>query len=175
MTDKKIRVGVDLDGVIVGKPFFIPKNFLEWLVRSHTNSKKKYRFPKLKAEIWIRKKSHHWLLRPAMRGNIERIKKIGREKKLELFIISGRYNFLKKKTQIWLKKHHLEKTFQQVFINQKNKQPHFFKEEMIKRLKLDHFFDDDPIVIDYLKKRAKRTRSHLVKGDNDPIFEIIKA
>ena len=49
---KKIRVGFDLDGVIVDSPFLVSKGMIEKLVK--TNSGVEYRFPKSKAEQLIR-------------------------------------------------------------------------------------------------------------------------
>ena len=85
---KKIRIGFDMDGVIVGKPFFVPKNLLEWLVRSHSHSKTNYRFPNFKTEAWLRRKSHHWFLRPPMKKNLQVIKNISEKKNIKIYIIS---------------------------------------------------------------------------------------
>jgi len=174
MEKKKIKIGVDLDGVIIGKPFFVPKDLMEWLVRSHNNSKTKYRFPKLKAEIYLRKKSHHWLLRPPIRKNLEAIKKLAKKKNIEIYVISGRYGFLKEKTQFWLKKHQIKNLFKAIFINLENEQPHLFKEKILKKLNLDYFFDDDPIIIKHLKIQAKNTKLYLVEKSDEKIFENIK-
>lgn len=174
MEKKKIKIGVDLDGVIIGKPFFVPKDLMEWLVRSHNNSKTKYRFPKLKAEIYLRKKSHHWLLRPPIRKNLEAIKELAKKKNIEIYIISGRYGFLKEKTQFWLKKHRAKNSFKRTFINLRNEQPHLFKERILKKLNLDYFFDDDPIIIKHLKTQVKNTKLYLVKKSDEKAFAAIK-
>ncbi len=163
---RKIKIGIDLDGVIIGKPFFMPKRLLEWLYCSHGNRQKKYRFPELKVEIWLRKLSHHPLLRPPLGKNLEAIKKLAKKKNVEIYIISGRYSFLKKRTQVWLEKNEINQLFQKIIINQQNQQPHIFKKEMVQKLKLDYFFDDDPIIINYLKEKIKGTKLFLVKNEN---------
>lgn len=162
METLETRIGFDLDGVIVGKPFFIPKKFLEWLVRFHKNGTKKYRFPKSKLEIFIRKLSHHWFLRPLLRKNFKVIKKFSEKEGVKLYIVSGRYSFLKDRTDSLIKKHSLDKIFAEIFTNCNNEQPHLFKEKMVKKLNLDFLFDDDPIIIDYLKKIIKDKKFYLV-------------
>lgn len=154
-----------MDGVIVGKPFFVPKRLLEWLVRGHSNSQKKYRFPNLKAEIWLRKTSHHWLFRPPLKKNLAIIKKLSRKKDFELYIVSSRYSFLKKRTEQWFKKHKIEKIIKEAYLNFKDEQPHLFKEKIVKNLSLDYFFDDDPIVINHLQKTIEKTKFHLIEKD----------
>jgi hypothetical protein len=70
MGKEKIKIGFDLDGVIIGKPPFMPKYLMERLVRKKGYGLV-YRFPKSKIEKYIRWLSHFPLLRPP-------IKKIGR-------------------------------------------------------------------------------------------------
>lgn len=174
MIKKKIKIGFDLDGVIVGKPFFIPRKLLEWLVRSHNNQQKKYRFPKLKVEIWLRKTSHHWLLRPPLKRNLEKIRELSQLNNLDLYSVSGRYGFLQNRTRKWIQKNKLKKLFKGIYINDKNQQPHLFKEKMIEKLGLDYFFDDDPIIINHLKKTTPRTKFYLIKKDGDPKLKDLK-
>ena len=42
MVKKNIRIGFDLDGVIIGKPPFIPNYIMEKLVRNPTGKKLGY-------------------------------------------------------------------------------------------------------------------------------------
>ena len=161
MKKGKVKIGIDLDGVIVDKPFFIPKKLIEWLFRAHHNHGKKYRIPKWPLEILIRKKSHHWLLRPPIRKNLETLKKVINQNLAAVYIISGRYRFLSNETKVWFKKNKLEDLLKSAYINKKNLQPHLFKEKMTKKLKLDYFFDDDPIVINHLKAKIKGLNCYL--------------
>lgn len=163
MKKKKIKIGVDLDGVIIDKPFFIPKKTIEWLFQAHHNHGRKYRIPNKHLEILIRKLSHHWLLRPPIDKNFIALKKIIEKESLHVYIVSGRYSFLEKETERWFKKNGLATLLQKTHINKKNLQPHLFKEKMIKKLGITHFFDDDPIVIDHLKNKFKGLKCFLVK------------
>ncbi|MFH1560958.1 MAG: hypothetical protein ABID04_00020 [Patescibacteria group bacterium] len=163
----RVKIAFDLDGVLVGKPFFVPKALLELLVRSPKQGAKKYRFPKSKIEILIRKLSHHWFFRPPLKNNLKVTKRLCQNPKIEAHIISGRYSFLINRTRSWAKKHQLDSLFKSININLDNQQPHLFKEKMLGQLAIDYFFDDDPITVDYLKKSQLKTKIYLVKKDDD--------
>lgn len=172
---KKLKIGFDLDGVIVGKPFFVPKSLLEWLYRAHDGNGKKYRVPTFLPEIYLRKTSHHWLIRPAMKKNLRKVKEIISNKAVDPYFVSGRFNFLDHRTQVWFKRNLKDFPFNKVFINTKNEQPHLFKEKKIKELKLEEFFDDDPIAVNYLKKNLKNTKIHLVNNENFNFTDLLSS
>lgn len=172
---QKNKIAFDLDGVIINKPPFVPKKLIEYLYRSHTNHKKKYRYPKLKAEILLRKLSHHWLFRPPIKNNLSQIKKIFKNNKYDIYFISGRYSFLKNRTRQWFKQYFPEFDFKKVFINEKNLQPHVFKEKKLKELKIKHFFDDDEVIIKYLKKKTKTIIVSLINHENSDFSNLLSA
>jgi len=152
---KKVRIGFDLDGVIIDKPPFIPHSIMEKLVREHDHKKLSYRYPTSSFERKIRFWSHHPLLRPPIKKNIRLIKELYKSKNYKLFVVSSRYSFLEERTRQWFRFYKLRKFFEKVYINLEDAQPHLFKEEMIKRLKLDVFIDDDLPLLDYLRKQLK--------------------
>lgn len=172
MSKNKLKVGFDLDGVIVGKPFFVPKKLLEWLYRAHDSKGEKYRVPTFLPEIYLRKASHHWLMRSPLKLNLRKIKKLINNKNIDPYFISGRFNFLNHRTIVWFKRHLPEFPFDKVFINIKNEQPHLFKEKIIKKLGLDYYFDDDKLTYDYLKNNVDNTKFYLVKGNNEENFNL---
>jgi len=153
-----IRIGLDLDGVIVDKPPGIPKGAIEWLVRSHTGKGLAYRFPTSRIERTIRWLSHAPLLRPPIKENLDALKKIIRHKGTKLYLISGRYAFLKDRTEKWLKCHQLSSCFERVMLNLENTQPHIFKEEKIRELDIQVFVDDDAPLVEYLSKKFPERR-----------------
>jgi hypothetical protein len=155
MSKKKIKVGFDLDGVIIGKPFFIPQFLMERLVRSKKDHELIYRYPKTKFEQWIRVVSHYPVFRPPIRENIELIKELSGSNKYKLYVVSSRYGFLDKRTKEWFKFYKLGRFFKSIYINTKNEQPHIFKERMISKLHLNTFIDDDKPLLNYLKKTIK--------------------
>ncbi len=172
MAKKKLKVGFDLDGVIVDKPFFMPKPVIEWLYRAHNGNHKKYRVPTCQPEILIRKLSHHWVFRLPLKKNLSLVKKIAQQPNIEAYIISGRFGFLNNRTKQWFKIHKINGLFQGIYINDQNDQPHLFKEKMIKKLKLDYYFDDDDLTYDYLQKEINSTKFCLVKGNNEENFNL---
>jgi hypothetical protein len=175
MVKKKLKVGFDLDGVVIDKPFFVPKSIIEYLYRAHNGNCKKYRVPTWKPEIIFRKLSHHWALRLPLIKNLLLVKKIAQKPNIDAYIISGRYGFLKNRTKQWFKIHKLNGTFKGVFINEKNEQPHFFKEKKIKELQLDYFFDDDPICVNHLKKKFQKCEIFLLQKQSiKSCFQTIK-
>jgi hypothetical protein len=155
MVQKKIKIGFDLDGVIIGKPFFVPQYLMEALVRSKKNDILEYRYPSSKFERLVRYLSHHPILRPPIRENITLIRELSKSKKYQLYAISSRYCFLEERTKQWFRFYKLRKFFKEIYINIENEQPHLYKERMIKKLKLNALIDDDKPLLEYLKKRVK--------------------
>jgi uncharacterized HAD superfamily protein len=156
MASKKIlKIGFDLDGVIIDKPPIIPKFIIEGLVRGKRNKGISYRYPKYKIERWVRWLSHHPLLRPPIKENLIRIEELYKADRFKLYIVSSRYSFLEQRTEEWFNYYKLKKLFKEIHINKSDLQPHEFKEKMIKKLKLNVFIDDDLPLLEYLKKKLK--------------------
>lgn len=160
-----MRIAIDLDGVIVDKPPLIPKKLIEWLFRGGRKNGLHYRFPTTRLEQLIRKLSHFYLLRPAIDKNINFLKKNSGKEIGELFIVSARYSFLEQETKIWLRKRGIGNLFSQVYLNLKDEQPHFFKEKILKKLKVDIFIDDDHLLADYLIGRLGNTRIYCLSSN----------
>jgi len=155
MNNKKmIKIGFDMDGVLVNKPPLIPKKWLEYLFQGRRENGLHYRYPKTELEIWLRKFSHFYLFRPPIKKNIE-IAKEFKKQGYKLYLISSRYSFLKKETMAWLKRRKLDNVFEEIFINLNNEQPHIFKEKIIRQLDLDYYFDDDRNTVDFLQLKFK--------------------
>jgi len=152
---EKIRIGFDLDGVIIGKPPFVPEFLMELLVRSHNNINISYRYPTNQFERFIRWLSHHPVFRPPINKNIKLIHQLYKSNSYELYVVSSRYSFLDKRTDQWFMFYKLNGLFKDIHINLKDEQPHVYKEKMIKKLKLNVFIDDDLLLLNYLKGRLK--------------------
>ncbi len=178
--NKEIKIAFDLDGVIIDKPPLIPKKLLERLFRGKNKNGLHYRFPHSKLEQRIRKISHFYLLRPPIRQNIKFIRGLAKNKKYELYIISGRYSFLEKETDIWLEKRKIRNLFKKIFINYKNDQPHLFKEKIINEIRPDIFIDDDGLLSDYLAEKVRPriycfSRFPCIKAQNISVLsEIVR-
>lgn len=148
-----MRIGFDLDRIFINYPPFIPSKFIDWVYRNH-NHHLSYRVPTSKLEIAIRKLSHWAIFRPAMRENIRFVQELSRNKKYDLFLISGRYSFLYDQSQKLLKQYGLIDPFKKIYLNKNNEQAHLFKEKIIKREKIQLFVDDDADLINYLAEHC---------------------
>ncbi len=157
-----MRIGFDFDKVFVDYPPFIPSSIIDRLYKKK-NHKLVYRFPS-EFEQKIRILSHHWMLRSPIKKNIEVLSEITKINELDIFLISGRFGFLKNKTEIWLKRHKLKKFFKKMYFNFENEQPHLLKDKMIRKLKLTKFVDDDLDLLLYLSKRNPRIDFFWLKG-----------
>lgn len=154
---EKIKIAFDLDGVIIDKPPLISKKLLERLFMGVKRHKLHYRFPHSRLEQKIRKLSHFYLFRPPMTENLKFIKNLLKGDKYEIYVVSGRYSFLKDETKSWFEKRGIDNLFKEVFLNSENEQPHLFKEKKLIEIKADIFVDDDWMLADYLadKKIAR--------------------
>lgn len=170
MATKKIRIGFDLDGVIIGKPFFVPDKLMEILVRDKKKRGLSYRFPESNLEIAIRVFSHIPVFRPPIKKNIRLIKELYKSKNYEIYVVSSRYSFLHGRTKQWFHYYKLHKFFKEIHINMENEQPHIFKAEKIKKLKLNVFIDDDKPLLEYLKKHLENGTELLYVSDHN--FQI---
>lgn len=146
---KNIKIGFDLDGVIIDKPLLVPKNWIEWLYRSHEGKKLKYRCPG-RIEKLIRIISHHPLLRLPIKKNLKVINKIVASNKYELFVVSGRFSFLEKRTKQWFATYNIGIDFSKICLNKGDEQPHEFKKRILRELDLDFFVEDCLDIVKYL-------------------------
>jgi uncharacterized HAD superfamily protein len=171
---RKIKIGIDLDGVIIGKPPFVPKPVLEYLYRGKTKNGLSYRYPSTTFEKWIRWLSHHPLLRPPIQKNLDLIRKISKKKNVELYAISSRYSFLNGRTKQWFNWYGVDGSFVKTCLNLKDLQPHVFKEKELKKHKVEIYFEDDLFLINYLKRRLKSVEFHHVSSENNELGDYFE-
>src|SRR5690606_10478191 len=72
------------------------------------------------------------------------------------FLVSGRFSFLEDKTEKLLTRYTLKKYFEGIYFNFGNKQPHKFKEAVLKSEKVSIFIDDDIELLEYLAKKLTK-------------------
>lgn len=154
MKKQPLRIGFDLDGVLLYNPARIIRPFIS-LAKKILFKKKELRFyyPKSKLEkiIWAIFHKSSIFIAPGL----EDIKKLAKTGQLELYIITARYSFLKKDFEKWLKKINADKSFKGYFYNKQDEQPHLFKEKMIKKLNLDVFVEDNWDIVQHLSEKLK--------------------
>jgi len=115
-----------------------------------------YRIPSYPEQVF-RKATHLPFLRPAIKENLAFLKNISK-KENKLYLISSRFKFLEETTQKLIKKYELDKIFDTLYFNYENKQPHIFKNDIIKNLNLDLYVDDDLSLISYVAKHNPQTK-----------------
>jgi hypothetical protein len=158
MKNKVLKVGFDLDGVLLYNParifrpiiYFIKK----YILKRKTNQ---FYYPKNKLEQLIWLFLHKSSLFPAK--GIDEIKQLIKQKKIKAYVISARYESLKEDFLFWKKKIDPENLFSSWYYNEKNDQPHLYKEKMIKKLNLDIFVDDNWDIAKYLKTQNSKLKT----------------
>jgi hypothetical protein len=152
-----MKIGFDLDKVFVNTPPFVPLSIINRLYKQRDNGILLYRIPS-RPEQFFRKATHIPPLRPPIKGNIEYLRELAKDKNHQLYLISSRFKFLEPETEKLVKKFQLDKIFDKLYFNYDNKQPHEFKNEILQKLKLDIFVDDDFSLIRYVAKDNPKTK-----------------
>lgn len=152
-----MNIGFDLDKIFINFPPFIPDKIIELLYKEKSAGPLKYRIPG-KVEQIIRIFSHHPLFRPPISENIDYVKNLTSVNVHKYYLISSRFSFLKKRTSDLIKRFKLDKIFNAMYFNYSNSQPHQFKDDVIKRLNLDMYVDDDLPLLKYLIDKNPKTK-----------------
>ena len=152
-----MNIGFDLDKIFIDYPPLIPEALINRLYKQEYNGILLYRFPS-KPEQLIRVISHHPLLRPPIIENIQFVEHVAKNKKNNYYLISSRFSFLKYRTELIVKKYSLDKIFDAMIFNFNDKQPHLFKNQTIKDLKIDLYVDDDFPLLEYIAKNNQNTK-----------------
>lgn len=151
-----MNVGFDLDKVFVNFPSFIPTKIIEWRYKERSAGSLRYRIPS-KAEQIIRIFSHYPLFRLPITKNVEYVRKLALANKNKYYLISSRFSFLEERTAAIIKRYKFDKIFNALYFNYSNLQPHLFKDDVIKKLKLEMYVDDDLQLLEYLAKNNPKT------------------
>lgn len=156
-----MNIGFDLDNIFISTPPFVPKKIIDRLYKKRDNGVLLYRIPSIPEQLF-RRSTHIPLLRPAIKDNLEFLRRISK-KDNRLYLISSRFKFLEKRTAKLVKRYGLDKIFDEMYFNFENAQPHIFKNEIIKKLDLDLYIDDDLSLIKHVAKDNAKTRFFWLK------------
>ena len=152
-----MKIGFDLDKVFINTPPLVPNAVINKFYKKRDNGILLYRIPS-RPEQLFRKAIHMPILRQPMKDNLAFLKELSKDKKHQLYLISSRFNFLKSETTSLVKKYQLDNIFDKIYFNYDNKQPHEFKNEILQKLNLDIFVDDDLSLVKYVAKDNPRTK-----------------
>lgn len=152
-----MNIGFDLDKIFINFPPFVPTRIIDWFYKGKPNGPLKYRIPG-KAEQIIRIFSHHPLFRPPITENMNYVKSLALTNINKYYLISSRFSFLEKKTTDLIQRYKFDKIFNGMYFNYSNNQPHIFKNNVIKKLDLDMYIDDDLQLLEYLIDKNTKTK-----------------
>ena len=154
---KKLKIGFDLDGVILYNPIRFLRLFAKSIkfVKPILFKQKKapFYFPKSNLEKYIWKLLHKTSYR--LNDGFFELADLIRSKKIEAFIITGRYGLLETDFKKWLNIIDKQKVFKKNFVNKNNMQPNEFKRKIINELKLDYYVEDNWDIVEKLDHHTK--------------------
>ena len=160
--DKILKVGFDLDGVLLYNPlkvarpavaaakalFFKARRGIFYIPRSS-----------LQRLMWLVLHKSSLFIEPGYKD----IKKLIARGRIRAYVVSGRYSFVQGDLEDWLKRLEAGKYFAGIYVNSRDEQPTVFKERIIKKLDLDVFIEDNWDVVAYLNKSKVKSQKSKVK------------
>lgn len=157
---KPLRVGFDLDGVLLYNPVRIFRPIISWVKRDLLGRKQtKFFVPKKRWQqlifIWLHKTSL-WVA-----PGLDEIKALADAGLIEPYLITARFSFLQEDLGFWLKKIKAETIFKGIQYNERDEQPLIFKARQIQELKLDVFVEDNWDIV---------TKLNMMVGNSNPKF-----
>ena len=154
---KIMNIGFDLDKVFIDYPFFIPDFLIDKLYKKKKGAKLIYRIPN-KAEQLLRLIIHQPIFRQPIKENLNFMKKLAIKNTHHHYLISGRFGFLRNKTNQLVRKYGFNKLFKNLYFNFENDQTHLFKNSVIQKLKIDRYVDDDLTLLKFLSKKNPKAK-----------------
>ena len=144
-----LRVGFDLDGVILYNPARIARPIVAVIKRFLLKKKKlKFYVPQSKWErlMW------HWFHKSSLfvASGFDEVRTLAKENVIEPYIITARYSFLKEDFEKWLNKMKTVEYIKKSIHNQFDDQPHLYKEKMVREHNLDVFIEDNLDIVKHL-------------------------
>lgn len=157
MKRKPIKVGFDLDGVLLYNPARVVRPLIALL------KKKKILIDRKELEFYIPRpgpQQYFWdLLHKSscfMAPGIDRISSMKDRGLISPYLITGRFGHLEKDFHKWKRKMNADELFEKCYMNSNNEQPHLFKERLIKELNLEIFVEDNWDIVKYLSQNKTR-------------------
>lgn len=169
---KKLKVGFDLDGVLLYNPARVARPILAFLNQGVLRKKKlEFYVPKgrLSRLLWYFIHKSSLFIAPGY----EDLKELIKEGKIEAYLITSRYSSLKGDFDKWMRKLEAPKYFKAFMQNETDEQPHEFKKRMIEKLDLDAYVEDNWDIIALLSQKKKGKKNpHMLWVSN--IFDGTK-
>jgi glycosyltransferase involved in cell wall biosynthesis len=159
--NRPIRIGFDLDGVLLYNPIRIYRPAVAF-VKRHILKRKKTRFfvPTSPFQQWLFTQMHKtsFLIAPGF----ERIKRLTDAGIIEPYLVTARFAFLKTDLDYWLKKMDADSVFKACYYNAQNEQPHLFKARMIQELNLEMFVEDNWDIVERVNRIVRPSKPDFI-------------
>ena len=156
-----IRIGLDVDGVLLYNPARVVRPLVSGLKKLTSKSKKtKFYIPHSPAgqALWRAfHKSSLWIAPGFWR--LAEYETVG---KVEIYLITGRYSFLKDDLLFALDKYNVRQYVKKVIHNAHDEQPYLFKERVIRELRLDLYIEDNWDVVKHIAPAVPDTRIYWI-------------
>lgn len=151
-------VGFDFDGVIIYNPLHIARAPIAWFKRKFLRlNKTSFYKPKNKFQLFIWKLL--FLISIPATDGLKEIQKLKNEGKIYPILLTGRFDLSQKKLRKILKKIGFPNLFSEIITNDKNEQPHVFKERLIQEKKMQVYIEDNIDIVLHLNKTIPRYHS----------------
>lgn len=158
---RKIKIGLDFDGVVAYNPFRIVRSFVSFFKKEILGIKKlNFWYPKARWQqiLWI--VAHESSIFPAK--GMDLLENLIKKGEIEAHLITARYSFLDDHLSKWLKKYKLTHLFKSITLNKKDEQPHIFKERIIRSRRLDFFVEDNLDIVRHLDKNTGQAKIYWI-------------
>jgi hypothetical protein len=156
-----LKVGFDLDGVILYNPARVVRPIIhiykKYILKK---SSTKFRIPKSKWEKCILAFLHKSSIFIA--PGFEDIRRLVKEGKIEAYLITARFSFLKPDFDKWLSKMKAQEIFKAIHLNEQDEQPHLYKAKLVDKYNLDVFVDDNWDIVNPSPQNRFRQTDHLL-------------
>ena len=151
---KKIKIGLDFDGVVAYNPFRVIRAPITFFKRKILKKRgTRFFVPKNDWQKGLWRILHESSVFPA--DGVGLLKEMAKNPKYEFHLITARYSFLRGDLDKWLKKNGLTNIFTSINSDDLDEQPHLFKESMVSKLGLDYFVEDNLDIVSHLRKATQ--------------------
>lgn len=158
MTEQKIKIGFDMDGVILYNPSRIFRSLISRSKKAHLFPRKELEFyhpsSNLEKFLWLMVHKSSFKLADGFKD----LEELALNGNFELYVVSARFACLQSDTKKWQRIINRKNIFKEIYFNDHDEQPHMFKKRMIEKLKLDYFVEDNWDVASYLAKNQKKVQ-----------------
>lgn len=148
---KTLKIGFDLDGVLLYNPTRTVRPLVAFVKKKILHKKQtKFFYPHTKFQQAIFRIFHFSSFMTA--PGFESIRDLVAQEKIEAYLITARFAYLKKDLDKWLQKVNGDTIFKAVYYNKRNQQPHVYKAHMIEKLQLDVYMEDNWDIVEHVSK-----------------------